>query len=171
MHRTRLKIMFALASIVVIAMAGVAFAGGGPSNFKTDLTGFREDPLALSTTGNGEFQAKINNRGDAIDWSLTFGDLEGSAQQAHIHIGQPSQSGGIAVFFCTNLGNGPAGTPACPASGTLTGTVHAGDVVGPTGQGITAGQLAEVINAIRTGAAYVNVHSSLYPTGEIRGNH
>jgi hypothetical protein len=36
-------------------------------------------------------------------------------------------------------------------------------------QQISAGELAEVIAAIRAGAAYANVHTNLSPAGEIRG--
>ena len=73
------------------------------------------------------------------------------------------------MFFCTNLGNGPAGTQACPsAPATVTGTITPADVIGPAGQGITAGQFDELVAAIRAGVTYANVHSSLYPGGEIR---
>jgi len=74
------------------------------------------------------------------------------------------------VFFCTNLGNGPAGTQACPAApATVTGSITSGDVIGPVGQGISAGDFAALLTALRTGTAYANVHSSLYLGGEIRG--
>jgi hypothetical protein len=73
------------------------------------------------------------------------------------------------VFLCSNLGNGPAGTQACPAApATITGTLRPTDVIGPTGQGIAPGQFDELVAAIRAGSTYVNVHSSLYPGGEIR---
>jgi hypothetical protein len=79
-------------------------------------------------------------------------------------------NGGISIFLCTNLGNGPAGTQACPtAPATISGTVMAADVIGPAGQGIAPGELDEVIRAIRNGSVYVNVHSDLFPGGEIRG--
>ena len=51
----------------------------------------------------------------------------------------------------------------------MTGTVHAADVIGPAGQGITAGQFDEVIRAMRKGLAYANVHTVTFPSGEIRG--
>ncbi len=51
----------------------------------------------------------------------------------------------------------------------MTGTIVASDVVGPTAQGIAAGDLASVLRAIRAGMAYANVHTSTFPNGEIRG--
>jgi hypothetical protein len=35
--------------------------------------------------------------------------------------------------------------------------------------GLEAGNLAELIHAIRAGATYANVHSTLRPGGEVRG--
>jgi len=78
-------------------------------------------------------------------------------------------AGGISVFLCSNLGNGPAGTQACPQSGTVTGTLRPVDVIGPDGQGIAPDEFAELVKALRAGVAYANVHSSVWPGGEIRG--
>jgi CHRD domain-containing protein len=58
----------------------------------------------------------------------------------------------------------------CPASGTVSGTATVANVVGPNGQGITPGMdFNKVIQAMREGAAYANVHSTRSPGGEIRG--
>jgi CHRD domain len=74
------------------------------------------------------------------------------------------------VFFCSNLGNGPAGTPACPAAGgTVTGTVMAAGVVGPAAQGVTPGNFDAVIEALDSNTAYANIHTTKFPAGEIRG--
>jgi hypothetical protein len=52
----------------------------------------------------------------------------------------------------------------------MTGTIRAANIVGnAVGQGIEAAQIGEVIAAIRGGVAYVNVHSTKFPGGEIRG--
>jgi hypothetical protein len=123
----------------------------------------------LSTTGNGEFRAQIDSSGQQISYTLSYSALEGNVLQAHIHLGGRHQSGGISAFLCTNLGNGPAGTQTCPAApATIEGVITPADVVGPAMQGITAGQFEELVRAIRAGATYVNVHSSLYQGGEIR---
>ena len=125
--------------------------------------------LALSTTGTGEFQAKVDTSAQEIHYTLSYAALEGNVTQAHIHFGGRAQSGGISVFLCTNLGNGPAGTQACPAApATVSGTIRPADVIGPAAQGITAGQFNELVAAMRADSTYVNVHSSLYPGGEIR---
>jgi hypothetical protein len=140
------------------------------------LSGYQETPLTLSTTGSGEFHARISNDETQIQYQLSYSDLEGTVTQAHIHLGDRAITGGISVFLCTNLGNGPAGTQPCPAPpATITGTITATDVspnipatAGARAQGLNTGELAELINAIRAGATYVNVHSTLYPGGEIR---
>jgi CHRD domain len=131
------------------------------------LSGY-EEVMAVSTPGRGVFQAQINS--DQITYSLSYAELQGTVQQAHIHFGQFSVNGGIVAFLCTNLGNGPAGTQPCPPSpATITGTIHPADIVGgAAAQGIAAGQFDEVVAAIRNGIAYANVHSSIWPGGEIR---
>ena len=56
------------------------------------------------------------------------------------------------------------GTQACPpAPATVTGTIEPDDVIGPTDQGIDAGEFDELVSAIRAGPTYANVHSSKYP--------
>jgi hypothetical protein len=106
---------------------------------------------------------------DAFRYRLSYRDLSTAVQQAHIHFGQRNVAGGISVFLCSNLGNGPAGTPACPQSGTVTGTITAADVIGPVAQGISPGEFDEVLAAIRAGVTYANVHTVMFPAGEIRG--
>jgi hypothetical protein len=134
-----------------------------------NLRGFQEVP-ALSTPAAGTLTATISDDGTEIEFELTYFRLKGNVTQAHIHFGQTGVNGGISIFFCSNLNNGPAGTPPCPPSpGEVTGIRGAASVIGPAGQGIPAGDLAGILRAIRTGTAYANVHSDLYPGGEIRG--
>jgi hypothetical protein len=51
----------------------------------------------------------------------------------------------------------------------VTGTISPSDVQLITAQGLAAGDLAAVVRAIRAGFAYVNVHTTVFPSGEIRG--
>ena len=161
-----------LALSLMLSFGGTASADKGKNGrIRARLVGVQEVP-AVSSKGSGEFVAEISNDDSKIDYTLTWKDLEGATvQQAHIHFGQHyAANGGIAVFFCSNLPSPPANTPACPgpASGELKGVITAANVIGPAGQGIAAGEFAELLRAIRTGNSYVNVHTDKHPGGEIR---
>ena len=41
-------------------------------------------------------------------------------------------------------------------------------MVGPAGQGIDAGELDELLDALKSGVTYANVHSTKFPAGEVR---
>ncbi|HMF97216.1 MAG TPA: CHRD domain-containing protein [Vicinamibacterales bacterium] len=165
--------LLVLGVMLVFGSATTFTDDGGSRRINVRLSGYEETLVALSTAGNGHFQARISKDESEIEWQLSFGDLEGAVTQSHIHFGARAQSGGISVWLCkTNQATAPPNTQTCPASAPednpLTGIATAADVVGPAGQGIAPGQFAELIAAIRAGVAYVNVHSSLYPGGEIR---
>ena len=125
-----------------------------------------------ASTGRGEFVATIDPDGDAIHYRETFSGLQGTVTQSHIHVGQLSITGSIVIFLCQTATNpDPTGlAPQCPQQGTVTGKITAANVIaGATAtQQFQAGDLAAVITAIRAGAAYANVHTSLSPGGEIR---
>jgi hypothetical protein len=129
------------------------------------LRSYEEVP-AISSRAFGLFAAVISDDGSSLVYTLFYTDLEGgSVTAAHIHLGQPGVAGGIVIHFC-----GTGGKPACPAPpATLTSTVTAADVVALPAQGIAAGDIAEVVRAIREGKTYVNVHTTNFAGGEIRG--
>ena len=91
----------------------------------------------------------------------------------HIHVAMPGVNGSVVIFLCQTAANpDPTGlAPQCPQEGTVSGTITAANVVaGATAtQQLKAGDLAAIITAIRAGAAYANVHTTLSPGGEIRG--
>jgi len=159
---------------VLLAIPGsqdVAQADDGQRALRADLRGF-EEPPSISSTGSGEFRARISPDETSFEYELSFQDLEGDVTQSHIHIGQKGVNGGISIWLCgTTALPGPAGTPSCggPRSGGASRTVTAADVIGPAGQGIAAGEFAEVLAAMREGFTYANVHSTRNPPGEIRG--
>jgi len=164
-----------VAVLVAAATVGTVAVAGGGKQIRENLVGYQEVP-AISTDGHGTFRATVDRNGQKISYRLTYADLEGPVQQAHIHIGQPAVNGQIVAFLCSNLGNGPAGTPACPdAPGTVEGTIEPADVLNTTnpppataGQGIEAGAFGELVDAIKAGVIYANVHSAKWPGGEIR---
>ncbi|HET6771039.1 MAG TPA: CHRD domain-containing protein [Actinomycetota bacterium] len=168
---TVITLLGAIGLLALLAVPTLATEGG---NLKANLTGYEEVP-AISTSGSGEFQAKVTTDGAAINYVLSYSGLQ-NAFAAHIHFGQKAVNGGVSVFLC-----GGGDKPACPTSeGTVTGTIDADDVIGPAGQGIAPGELGELIAALRAGVTYANVHTNDnvappntgpgdFPGGEIRG--
>jgi hypothetical protein len=177
-------------SSLAAALAALTFGltasadNGKEDNFRARLSGYNEVHFiaaptpalrgAVSTAASGSFRAEIDDRTDTIDYTLTYSGLEGAVTQAHIHFGQRHTPGGIVVWLCQTAGTpAPASvaavTPTCPQQGTVTGTIKPAQVLDVLGQGIAAGEFDELVRAIRAGITYANVHSTLFPPGEIRG--
>src|SRR5262249_45707099 len=114
-----------------------------------------------------------------ITYELRYSGLQGTVQQAHIHVGQPGVNGSIVIWLCQTSGTflDPTGhAPQCPAGqateAVVTGTITSANVIAGSQapQQLLAGHLDDVIAAIRAGVGYANVHTNLSPGGEIRGH-
>jgi hypothetical protein len=161
-----------LLALPLLAMPAIASA----ERIQASLIGYDEVP-SVSTVASGDFKAQISPNDQSIDYELTYSGLQGTVQQSHIHVAQLSVNGSIVIWLCQT----PSGTPAfndptnlspvCPQQGTVRGTITKANVIAGSmaPQQLTAGDLTEVIAAIRAGAAYANVHTNLSPGGEIRG--
>jgi hypothetical protein len=163
--RTWKRLALAAVGIMFFAGSHAVADHGHEKKFRARLDGGHETP-SISTNATGEFHATLNSAGDELSYELTYSGLEGgNTLFAHVHLGQTNVAGGVMFFLC-----GGGGKPACPnGQATVTGTVNAANVIGPGGQGISAGQFDEVIRAMRDGLSYANVHTTAFPTGEIRG--
>jgi len=171
---------FALASLLPVGPVAKSFGAGNEdaSTFTAKLRGLNEVP-PVATGGSGSFSATLSSDASTLTYTLTYNNLSAQILFSHIHFGFPKEATGIMVFLCGPAagaqGGPPAGTPnppACPDTntGTVTGSLTAANVIGPNAQGITPGtDFAKVVQALREGAAYVNVHSARSPSGEIRG--
>jgi hypothetical protein len=182
--------------------AGVIALWGGRADaeeFSARLTGFQElgslpsvvvDPTthtvtssasptgAILSDGKGTAKLTLDRAAGTVDYELTYSNvgttppLTGTVTQAHIHFGKARDSGGIMVFFCTNL-TPPVGPPtpkACPLnSGTVTGTWTKADVVAIPGQNVTAMDFDALEDALTSNTAYANIHTMALGAGEIRG--
>jgi hypothetical protein len=174
------------ALIVGFSAAATADNGRNDDRFAARLSGYNEVHFiaaptpalrgAVSTQASGTFRADIDDNAQTIHYELSFQDLEADVTQSHIHFGQRHTVGAIVVWLCQTAGTpAPAAvasvTPQCggPRANTVSGTITPAQVLTATGQGIDAGEFDEVVRAIRAGAAYANVHSALFPPGEIRG--
>lgn len=158
----------AAASIIgLVGLAWLAYTvlgSSGSSVFRADLSGLEEVPPIL-TNGTGTFEARLAANGTSMEYELTFSNLASPSTAAHIHFGQRGVNGGIFVFLC-----GGGDKPACPGQGgTVTGTIDPGDILGIPSQGLTPGDFGGALRILRAGVAYVNVHTTTFPAGEIRG--
>ncbi len=158
------KLLVAVALLALTTTA--ATANTSPSELRASLTGFGEVPPKL-TDGFGTFKATASS--DAVTFTLTYSGLTTPAFMAHLHFAQRGVNGGIFVWLCGTLG----GKPACPAGtttpATVTGTFTAADIRAVADQNVPAGDLAAALRVIQSGEAYVNVHTTNFPGGEIRG--
>ena len=134
--------------------------GMGSFNLGADLSGSSEVPPVV-TNGTGFAAFSINAAQTAIDYTLLTYDLV-DVTQAHIHIGSPDVNGPVATFLFG------LADPAVNRDGILArGTITEGDLI-PT-DGVFDGTLGELLDHLRAGNAYVNVHTVANPSGEIRG--
>jgi hypothetical protein len=161
-------VIVASAAVAVTVQAENGRSGGkgdddGQGMFEARLTGFQQVP-AVITNGTGTFTAELNPDGTSINYTLSYSALSSTAHFAHIHIGQAGANGAVIVFLC-----GGGGKPDCPTSGSVSGKLTSGDVKAIADQGVTATNFHELLIALRSGVAYVNVHSTNFPSGEIRG--
>lgn len=170
----------ALACLLPGALVAKSFVASDEdaNTFTAKLRGLNEVP-PVATGASGSFSATLSSDGSTLTYKVAYTNLSSQILFSHIHFGFPREATGIMVFLCGPAagtpGGPPAGTPNPPAcadttSGTVTGSLTAANVIGPNAQGITPGvDFAKVVQALREGAAYVNVHSSRSPSGEIRG--
>jgi hypothetical protein len=152
-----------LVSVLALSVIG-ANSARGAEGLSAQLNSYEETPSTLHSPGTGVFLGLIDNEDTIINYQLFYTDVP-TVLFAHIHFGKPGESGGVVVFLC-----GGGGKPPCAAAGELLGgTITAGDVQALPGQNLSAGDMAAFVRAIRNGFTYVNVHTSAFPSGELRG--
>jgi CHRD domain len=147
-----------------LPLAALVLIGAGPvtpspvpaktEQFTAQLSGASETP-AVKTAATGTVTLTVDETAQTIGYTVTVSKIS-DVTGAHIHLGKAGASGPPAVSLLSKPVTGPV-------NGSLaTGIVTAKDLMG----GRT---FADVVAQIRTGDAYVNVHTKAHPAGEIRG--
>lgn len=155
--------ILSLAVAAAVMFPAAAFAD---ALLTAQLRSVNEVPSVISPA-TARFTATAN--ATQIKYRLQFSGLTGDTLFSHIHVGQQHTNGNVSVFLCNNTPTGPA-PQMCPnGSGTITGTITAADVIGPAGQGVDPQEFQALLDAIAQGAAYVNIHTTVFGTGETRG--
>jgi hypothetical protein len=138
----------AVAIVAAVAgIAGVVSAGGRP--LATDLSGAEEAPGPGDANATGSAELTLNQGQGRVCFDLSWADIDGTVFAAHIHEGDAGSPGPIVVGLF--MGTAFSGT------GAESGCVEDID--------------PDLIKAIRKdpSAYYVNVHSSLFTGGAVRG--
>ena len=134
-------IVAATALTSALVLAGVVFGvGSAGTKLTAKLNNAQEVPKPNASGGSGRFTGTLTGR--SLTWKLTFTHLSGPGQAAHIHLAKRGKAGPVAVPLCGPCRSGVHGKTTVPA---------------------------KVARALKTGGAYVNVHTTKNANGEIRG--
>lgn len=138
------------------AVVQVERVDGFQQEFSTTLSGQNEVP-PVETEASGEATFVLTQNGEGIEYEVTVENIE-NVVAAHIHCGEPDE-------------NGPVGVTLYQGDPVSEDGVLAEDEVTAPDDGNDCGweNLADVVDAMRDGSTYVNVHTEANPAGEIRG--
>lgn len=162
-----MKVLTLSAAALAVLLASY---GGNPrvaraaesEEFTAKLVGDNEVP-PINTKATATLQLTL---GSPITFTVTYANLSTPLLFSHFHFAPVKVAGGIMIFLC-----GGGGQATCPQalSGTFSGTITNLNVVGPTAQGIAAGDLTSALEAVGEGNSYINMHTTMFPGGELRG--
>lgn len=157
------------AVLPVFSTPAMAMAANG-KNAAVPLSGDNEVP-ARETEATGVAIFHLSKDGQSIEYKLIVDDIQ-NVVASHIHLEAAGNNGPVVLFLY-----GPAPAGGGPIEGVIAeGVKDASNLIGPL-----AGQpLSALIDAMRSGGAYVNVHTNDgvgsintgpgdFPGGEIRG--
>lgn len=149
----------------LLAMA-LAFAVLGAQaqvlNFRAHLSGAEEVPANVSPA-QGQATFRVAADGSLIHFRLNIANIE-NVTMAHIHLAPAGANGPVVAWLY------PAAPPPQLIDGVSNGVLSAGVITAANLVGPLAGQtLSDLVAELAAGHAYVNVHTSQFPGGEVRG--
>jgi hypothetical protein len=136
--------------------------GQSPMTFPVKLSGSQEvPPNGSKAAGHAIFHLK--NDGTELHYRLTVANIE-NITQCHIHLAPAGVNGPVVVWLYPSAP--PAQLIPGPFNGVLAkGIITAGNLVGP----LAGMELSDLMDYLTSSNAYVNLHTSQFPGGEIRG--
>ena len=152
------KIFIRSLFLVPVLLLQAVSAHAAAVTFNATLLGANEAPTPVNSTGNGIGTFTFDTVAQNIAFNIGYSGLSSTAQMAHIHFGAVGVAGPIILPFSPN----PTGT-----SGTLTGTLTTANLINQSTSGIVT--FTDIYNAAVSGNLYANLHTTLFPAGEIRG--
>lgn len=141
---------------------GPAAHAAATRNFVAPLSGGEEVP-AVATEARGLARFQLSRSGDEIEYRLIVANIE-NVLMSHIHLAPAGQNGGVVVWLY------PEGPPPQLIEGRSDGVLATGTITADQLVGALAGEdLGALLEVMEAGGAYVNVHTSQFPGGEVRG--
>jgi hypothetical protein len=162
------SVVFHRGAVVVALLAlSVLVAGnveaGDKKNFAAHLNGAKQVPSPVDTQAQGQAIFKLKADGTELHYKLIVANIE-DVIMAHIHLGAADENGPVAVWLY------PDGPPPQQIPGRFDGVLAEGVITDASiVPGVPLTSLADLIDVIRAGGAYVNLHTVANPPGEIRG--
>jgi hypothetical protein len=156
--------------ILIIAIVGFSHsAHAGPIYYTATLNGLSESQ-ANASPGTGFAEVIVDSILQTMSVDVTFSDLVGTTTAAHIHA-VTSAAGTGTTGVATPLTSFPLGVTSGLYSHTfdttLASTYNTAFVTANGGS--VVGAETALFSAISTGKAYLNIHTNVFPGGEIRG--
>ena len=149
----------------------LAFASAQTQTYTGTFSGLNENP-PNNSAGTGFASVTINLQTHMVTYQANFSGLTGTVTAAHVHApAPPGSNAGVA----TQTPSFP-GFPTGVMSGTynMTFDMTLASTWNPAymnaNGGTPAGAEAAFVNALNNGMAYFNIHTNVFPGGEIRAN-
>ena len=157
-------------TLVLTALTFTPAVFGGPITYVADLTGGAEIP-ANASPGTGSAIITVDDVAHTLRVQISFADLIGTTTASHIHCCAPQPATvGVATQTPRFIG-----FPVGVTSGsydhtfdTLLDTTYNAPFEAANG-GTAAGAEAALFAGIAAGQSYLNIHTTTFPGGELRG--
>src|SRR5262249_5824269 len=159
---TRLCHLFLFSVALVV---GTSSAHGAAVITTTLLGSKQAPPTASMATAGAVVTLAIDN--NTFNVTVGFTGLNGAATTAHIHCCSPPAINGVLAMPFPGFPAATSGQYSNSFDLSVAGTYDPG-FIGAHG-GTVASAKAAFITALKTGQAYINIHSTAFPGGEIRG--
>lgn len=156
-------------SASAIAQENFRFRGHNDLDFRTRLSGDEEVPEPVDTDTSGRAVIEFNRRLTEGEFRLRVNEGK-RISQTHIHCAPEGENGPVVVFLAGfhELGWDVDGLWVNNATITDDNVIPTNPDDNPTCPNVIT-DVKSLVDAIREGNAYVNVHSVANPAGEVRG--
>lgn len=148
---------------VALALGLAACGSSNPATHFRATMNAANEPGGVTSNGTGTADYTVD--GGTVSFTVTFSGLSANANMAHIHVGPAGVNGTVAVSFTQLVPHATDGgfSGSFTAANVLTASIPDGGI------GVDAGDYNGLLQLMRAGETYTNIHTTAYTGGEIRG--